>query len=69
MYRLVLKLYPKDRYIELGQGIDNIDEMNQSFMQTQKQEPSPFTNKMIMRESDTSHTKSSANSMFYKFEC
>lgn len=62
--RLVIRLYPKVGYIELEEEIDNGHEfmMNQSIIQTQKQEPSPFTNKMIMRESDTSHSKTNTSS-------
>ncbi|XP_065221759.1 autophagy-related protein 2 homolog A [Planococcus citri] len=57
--RMVLRIYPKVGYIELEEEMDDGPEtlMAQSIMQTQKQEPSPFTNKMIMRESDTSHLR------------
>lgn len=56
---MVLRIYPKVGYIELEEEMDDGPEilMAQSIMQTQKQEPSPFTNKMIMRESDTSHLR------------
>lgn len=61
----MLRLYPKVNYVELEEDIEeNVDPnlyMGQSIMQTQKQEASPFAAKMIMRESDTSHTKSTPN--------
>lgn len=71
IYRVVLRLYPKVGYIELEEEEEEKLDCNvsgpmfQSIIQTPK-EASPFSSKIIMRESNTAHTKKTSSESSYR---
>lgn len=71
IFRVVLRLYPKVGYIELEEEEEEKLDINvsgpmfQSIIQTPK-ETSPFSSKIIMRESNTTHTKKTSSESSYR---
>lgn len=68
LFRLVLNLRPKNSCIELEEEDEEEERGEEAahggllFRSVMKKEPSPFTAKMVFRESDTSHPKSTNSS-------
>lgn len=70
-FRVILRLYSKVGYIELEEDENELSHNNhmfQSIIETKK-ESSPFSSKMVRRESDIPHSNSTTaeSNIFYLF--